>query len=145
LTHPELARDLLAAFCGLQGAATIALDLNRTHASNPLWLRHARFHVVWQTSTAAALAAVEIALLFAFAPMTSQRFYLVTILAALPVFGFFAALVTGPVYGGALSDPNGIPPLILRRGESMLRIDMNLVAEIVAVFALAAFVWIYRH
>jgi hypothetical protein len=144
LTHQQLARDLLAAFCAMQGAGTIALDLNRTHAANPLWLHHARFHVVWQAATTAALAVVELTLLFAFGPLTAHRFYLALVLAALPASGFFAALVTRGIYGGALSDPNGIPPLTIRRGKKTLRVDLNLVVEIAAVILLAGVLWLFR-
>jgi hypothetical protein len=144
LTHQDIARDLLGLFCALQGAATIALDLNRTHASNPLWLHHARFHVVWQTATAAALAVVECALLIAPGQLTAQCFYLVMILAALPVFGFFAALITRRLYGGTLSDPSGIRPFILRHRDSSIRIDLNLVAEIAAILTLAAVLVLFR-
>ena len=48
MTHQTVARVLLAALCGLQGLATPAIDLNRTHATNFLWPGHARFHIVWQ-------------------------------------------------------------------------------------------------
>jgi hypothetical protein len=138
LTHQQVARDLLGLFCALQAAATLMLDLNRTHAANPLWLHHARFHVVWQSASTAALGAVELVLLFALGPLTPMRFYLVVVLAAVPVFGFFAALVTRRIYGGALSDPNGIKPLIIQRGHKTYRIDLNLVAEIGAVLTLLA-------
>jgi nitrate/nitrite transporter NarK len=143
LTHQQLACDLLAAFCALQAVGTIALDMNRTHAANPLWLHHARFHVVWQAASTAALAGAELALLFAWGPVTAQRFYLVLVLAALPAFGFFVALVTRRAYGGTLSDPNGIPPLRIRRTDSVIRIDLNLVAELVGAFVLAAILFLY--
>jgi hypothetical protein len=145
LTDPQLARNLLAVFCAAQGAGTLALDLNRTHAANPLWLHHARFHVVWQATTTAALAVVELALLFACGSLTAHRFYLVLVLAALPAFGFFAALVTRRIYGGTLSDPNGIPPLTIRRGGRTLRIDLNLVVEIGVVITLGLLIVLYRH
>ena len=101
--------------------------------------------MVWQASTTAALAGVELALLFAFGAMTSGRFYLVLSLAALPVFGFFTALVTRHIYGGTLSDPNGIRPLMIRSGNRVYRVDLNLVAEIAAIFTLAAVLALYRY
>ncbi len=144
MTHQQLACDLLGLFCAAQGGATLALDLNPTHAANPMWLHHARFHVVWQASSTAALAVLELILLFALGPVTSARFYLVLALAALPVFGFFAALISRRIYGGTLSDPNGIKPLIIDRGARDYRIDLNLVAEIGAIFTLLIVVLLYR-
>lgn len=144
MTHQELARDLLAAFCVLQGGGTIALDMNRSHASNPLWLRHARFHVVWQTATVAALAVVEIVILFYGNSLPSERFYMVVALAFLPVAGFFVAFCTRGAYGGALSDENGIPPLKIPYRGSIVRIDLNLGAEAVAILVIATLVWIYH-
>ena len=145
MTHQQMSCDLLAFFCASQGVATLTLDLSRTHAANPLWLHHARFHVVWQASTTAALAGMELALLFAFGPVTAGRFYLVLSLAGLPVFGFFAALVSRQLYGGTLSDPNGIRPMVIRQGGRVYRVDLNLVAEIAAIFTIAVILILYRH
>jgi len=144
LTYHELARDSLAAFCVVQGMATIALDLNRTHASHPQWLGHARFHVVWQTATVAALSVLEVVVLLAGEPYEARRFFLVLALAGAPVSGFFAALFTRSIYGGTLSDPGGIPPLKVKVGARILRIDMNVVAEILAVVVLTALFFMYR-
>jgi hypothetical protein len=140
-----IARTLLAAFCAIQGAATMALDLNRTHAAHPRWLGHARFHVVWQTGTTAALAGVEIWLLSFRGPLAAERFYLAALLALLPIFGFFAALLTRRIYGGALFDPGGILPLSLTVRGRHMRVDMNLVAEVAGALTVAALVAIFRY
>jgi hypothetical protein len=140
----SIARTLLAIFCAIQGAATIALDLNRTHAAHPNWLGHARFHVVWQTGTVTALAIVECALLWFQGPFETERFYFAALLATLPMLGFFAALFTRRMYGGTLSDPGGIPPPRLTLCGRQLHIDMNLVAEIAGVITLLAIVSLYR-
>ena len=138
------ARILLAAFCAIQGIATIVLDLNRTHAAHPQWLGHARFHVVWQTATAAALAVLEVCLLCLRGPLESERFYLAAILACAPIAGFFAALLSRRIYGGTLSDPGGIPPVRLKLRGRELHVDMNLVAEVAGVITVAVLVAIYR-
>lgn len=139
-----IARTLLAAFCAIQALATVAMDLNRTHAAHPQWLGHARFHVVWQTGTVAALAILELALLGMRGPLESERFYLAALLASLPMVGFFAALLTRRLYGGTLFDPGGIPPArFTLRGRRIL-LDMNLVAEVAGIIALATIVGLYR-
>jgi hypothetical protein len=46
-----LARVLLTLVTLGYGLATIFADFNKTHAINPKWTGHARFHVVWQISS----------------------------------------------------------------------------------------------
>jgi len=145
MSNQAIAHDLLAALCILQGSATMAIDLNRTHATNPLWPGHARFHLVWQTAAFAWLAVLEVVLLFSAGPFQEQCFFLAAILAGIPMLGFFCALIGRGIYRGTLSDPNGMQPVTIKVRGSDLRIDLNLVAEIVGLSALAAIVAIYRH
>jgi hypothetical protein len=134
---------MLIMFCAVQGGATLVLDLNRTHASHPKWLGHARFHVVWQTATVATLAIFEVALLSVRGPFESERFYVVALLASMPMIGFFAALFTRRIYGGTLSDPGGIPPARFNvRGRQMC-VDLNLAAEVAGIFTLATAVCLF--
>lgn len=145
MTIQAIARGLLAAFCCLQGLATLVIDLNRTHATNPEWPGHARFHLVWQAAVFAWLALLEVVLVLAAGPYQEQRFYLAAILAGIPMLGFFAAFVGRSLYKGALSDPNGMPPAIIKVRGSNLHIDFNLVAEVGGVLVLAAIIALYRH
>jgi len=143
MDHQSIARGLLASLCGLQGAATAVIDLNWTHATHPGWLGHARFHMVWQTTNVVALSLFEIALVLVRGPFMPQRFYIAALLAGLPMIGFFAALLTRKLYGGTLSDLQGMPPWIVRIRGRQFRVDLNLVAEIVGLTSLAAIVAIY--
>ena len=138
MSHQTTARILLAIFCALQGAGTVAVDMNRTHAANPQWIGHARFHVVWQSATIVALTVFEIVLLFWQGRESELRFYAVAALAAIPPVGFFAAFLTRRIYGGTLSDPNGIPPLRIKMASSHYCVDMNLVVECAALAVLVA-------
>jgi hypothetical protein len=142
--HHSLARVFLVLVCGLQGAGTALIDLNKTHATHPGWMGHARFHVVWQTSTVITLSLIEIALVVMPGPNMSERFYVAAALAVAPMLGFFAALVTRGRYRGTLSDPGGISPVLWQVRGSQLRIDLNVVAEFAAAISLAAIVVIYR-
>jgi hypothetical protein len=144
VTHLALARDSLAFLCAVQGVATLAIDLSRTHATNPLWAAHARFHVVWQTANVTMLALLQLALILVAGPYQEQRFYLAAILASIPMFGFMAALISRKTFGGALSDPNGIQPLKLQVSGRTVRVDLNVAAVIGGLLALGAILAIYR-
>lgn len=144
MDHRWIARVLLSLLCGIQGMATLLIDLNRTHATNPAWVRHARFHVVWQTLTMVLLAVVEVALIWGGYVGAERGFYLAVTLAALSPAAFLLSFAGRVWFGGALSDVNGIQPLRVVIGGRTLLVDMNLVAVIAAVISLAAFVAIYR-
>ncbi len=144
MTHQAIARDLLAALCCLQGLATLAIDFNRTHATNPGWPGHARFHLVWQVTTIAGLALLEVVLVLSSGPFQEQRFYLASVLAGIPMLSFFAAFITHGIYKGTLTDPNGMQPLKITVLGSTLRIDLNLVAETCGALALAVIISLYR-
>ena len=143
MNHQTIARGLLVLLCLIQAIATLAIDLSRTHATNPLWPRHARFHLVWQVFTTSLLCALEIALVWWSGPYLEPRFYLAASLTFLPLFGFVIALAARRMYDGALSDPNGIPPLQVKVFARILHVDLNLVAVAVALLALGVIVRVF--
>jgi len=145
LDHQLFARIALSFLCAIQGAATIAIDFNRTHATNPFWTGHARFHVVWQSCTVALLSALELLLIGWAGPAHRDAFYGAALLAALSPLGFLMTFACRRLFGGTLSDPNGIPPLRIVRWGCNLSIDMNLAAVISALFCLGILALIYRQ
>jgi hypothetical protein len=126
-----LARLMVTAVAAGQGIAPLFIDLNRTHATNPLWPGHARFHVVWQTFVFLSAAIVEVGLLWAVAPGVRSLFYLATLLTGLPILAFLIAMFTRSLYGGTLHDLNGVRPVHIRIGGRIREIDMNVVLVIV--------------
>jgi hypothetical protein len=141
--HRFAASVLLTGLCGIQGVATLAIDLHRSHATNPRWPGHARFHVAWQSMNVALLSALEIGLIWWHGPHATQRFYLAVILASVSCFGFLLALLGRRFYGGTLSDPNGIPPAHIPIAGRTLSLDLNLAAILAALVTLAAILRIY--
>ena len=144
MAHVLLARIALSCLCGVQGIANLAIDCNRTHATNPLWTGHARFHVVWQAGTSALAAALQVVLIWAAWPLPESSFYLACLLAALSPIGFLGAALTRRLYGGTFSDVNGIPPVYLRLRTRSIAIDLNLCVVIAALLCLGLFLYLYR-
>ncbi len=144
MDHLLLARVALSSLCATQAIATIVIDLNRSHATNPLWTGHARFHVVWQSSTVVFLSILELVLVWRSGPHGDGRIYLAALLAAMSPMGFLTALASRKLFGGALSDPNGIPQARLRVFGKVRVVGMNLVAVLVALVSLSAMIAIYR-
>ena len=58
-----LSRILLTLAAIGYGFVTIKADFNRTHATNPLWTPHARFHVVWQVLSYTGIAVIALCLI----------------------------------------------------------------------------------
>lgn len=129
---------ILSAVAGGQGLAPLAIDLNRTHAANPLWPGHARFHVVWQSFTLSFLMVPEGALLWWPGWNLTLGFSLAAMLVAAPLCGFILAAAGRRIYGGAFHDPNGIQPLKLRVGQRVLAIDGNALVVAAAVLVIIA-------
>ena len=144
MDHQLIARISLAILCGLQGTATAVIDLGRTHATHPAWPGHARFHVVWQTANSLLLSIFAIVLISMNDPLATYRFDIAAVLAGAPMLGFFITYFTRKVYCATLSDPQGMPPWIVRGPGLQFRIDLNLVAEIVGLASLAAIIELYR-
>ena len=138
------ARAAVTALALGQGLAPMFIDLNRTHATHPLWPGHARFHVVWQTATAALLGVLEAALIWWPGAYVAERFYLAALLAALPLLGFLAAMVTRRWYCGTLHDPMGIKPVRIQLGGRVIAVDMNAVLVVCAAVVLLGAVLLFR-
>ena len=49
--HILVARILFTLMTAGWAVLTVFADFNKTHATNPKWTPHARFHVVWQISS----------------------------------------------------------------------------------------------
>jgi hypothetical protein len=118
---------MVTAVAAGQAITALFIDLNRTHATNPLWPGHARFHVVWQTFGLSFLGIVGVALIWWPSSASEQFFYLSALLTGLPMLAFLVALFTHKVYGGTLHDPNGIQPVRIRIGARKREFDMNFV------------------
>lgn len=87
------------------------VDLNKTHATNPLWVSHARFHVVWQTMIMLGIGLLSIYLLW-FSQIGDHFSVEFSFILGLIVLGSFVINVGAKkLYAGTLSDPNGVPPI----------------------------------
>jgi hypothetical protein len=117
---------------------TIKADFNKTHATNPKWTPHARFHVVWQILSYAGVGLVALYLIWSDGPAPLERLYLAAALSVAIYGAFFAAVYARPVFGGALYDDNGYLPFKPPVGPPHWRWDVNVTAfTILSTIALA--------
>lgn len=89
------------------GVVPLFADLNATHALNPRWTKHARFHVVTQSLTSAAISTVAMFLLWSPNIERSVGICLAATLSFCVLGAFFVSAVLRSLYGGALSDAEG--------------------------------------
>ena len=122
LLAAKLLLTLLA--LGFSVAPSLA-DFNKTHATNPLWTGHARFHVVWQVMSYNLIALVVLALLWLPGAPDNARFYFAWCIAACVYTSFFIALGSMSKYGGANYDDNAYPPFKVKLLNSNRLLDLN--------------------
>jgi hypothetical protein len=87
-----VARVLLTLTVVGYALTTIVADFNNTHATNPKWTPHARFHVVWQVLSYIGVGLVAIYLIWVEGPNPRERLCLAAALSIAIYGGFFAAV-----------------------------------------------------
>jgi hypothetical protein len=138
-TDNLLARVLLTLVTLGYSVVPVFADFNRTHATNPLWTPHARFHVVWQVSSYCGIGLIALFLIWTAGP--AAKLWLAVGLAAAVYAGFFVTVLAMPRFGGTLADTNGVPPLgTVSIGGQRIVLDANLTVfgVLVAILLLAA-------
>jgi hypothetical protein len=120
-----IARILLTLAALGYGLATIKADFNKTHATNPAWTPHARFHVVWQILSYSGVGIVALFLIWSQGPVPVERLYIAAALGVAVYGAFFATLFARPLFGGSLYDQNGYLPFKPPIGPERWRWDVN--------------------
>jgi uncharacterized membrane protein len=128
-----LARILLTLVTLGYGLATVLADFNKTHATNPQWTPHARFHVVWQICSYVGFGLLALALTWVPGAYATERLTLVAIMAAIIYAAFFVAVFAMPIYGGAAYDRNGYQPFAAPVPLIAKRWDVNITAFCIRV------------
>lgn len=115
-------------------------DFNKTHATNPKWTGHARFHVVWQCLSYGAIGILSYYLLWFYQSNEVTHLYLVALLNAFIYAGFFCAYFSMRIYGGKAFDDNGYLPIQTK----IINIDLNVATfSIFSLILLCAFLQLH--
>jgi hypothetical protein len=117
---------------------TLKADINKTHATNPAWTGHARFHVVWQILSYSGVGLIALYLIWAGG---LEYLYLAAALSVAIYGAFFTTVFARPLYKGALYDQNGYPPFKPPFGPAHWRFDVNVtVFTVLSALLLAAII-----
>ena len=136
--HMLLARILFTLTTAGWALGTVFADFNKTHATNPQWTPHARFHVVWQINSYVGLGLLALALIWWPGPLALERLYLVALIGTIVYAAFFVALFAMPVYGGGAYDKNGYKPFTAPVPLFAKKWDVNVTVFSVQLVILAA-------
>ena len=125
-SHIFISKILLTMLCLGFAIITPLIDFNESHATNPLWTGHARFHLVWQVNAMIFTALLCLSLLWVFDSFFNLL--LVVALNFLWIFSFIASAVSIRLYDGEFNDINGVPPIIISFLGTKIEIDRNIQA-----------------
>ena len=133
-----LARILFTLVTAGWSFAAVIADFNKTHATNPAWTGHARFHVVWQICSYVGFGCLALVLIWAPGPLVVERLALVAVMAIIVYAGFFIAAFAMPIYGGRAYDDNGYQPFAAPIPVIAKFWDVNMTAFCIQLVLLAA-------
>ena len=121
-----ISKILLSLICIGFGTITPLIDFNESHATNPLWTGHARFHLVWQVNAMIITAILSLIIMWSY--YSSANHLIVILLNYLWILSFFTTLMGLSFFDGELNDINGVPPVILNIFRKKIEIDRNVQA-----------------
>ena len=121
-----ISKILLTLTCIGFGTITPLIDFNESHATNPLWTGHARFHLVWQVNAMIITAILSLLMLWAYYSFSNHL--IVILLNFLWIISFYASVLGMKLYDGELNDTNGVPPILMKILGKKYEIDRNIQA-----------------
>ncbi len=107
----KIAALLLTLTAVIYGVIPLIVDLSPTHVLHPAWSPHARFPTVWQISMGTMIGALVVCLAWWPGADRVRRLRLAAVLGCILLWGFVVAALTRHLYGGAFSEPDGVPPV----------------------------------
>ena len=119
-----ISKVLLTLICIGFGTLTPLIDFNESHATNPLWTGHARFHLVWQVNAMIINSIAVYILIWFFYSITNHL--IVILLNYLWIFSFYATVFGLKLFDGELNDINGVPPVFIKILGREYEIDRNI-------------------
>ena len=132
-----VARILLTLSVLGYAVGTIKADFNKTHATNPVWTPHARFHVVWQILSYSGVGLIALYLIWSGGPDAFEHLIVAAALGVAIYGAFFMTVFSRPIYQGSLYDQNGYLPFKPPFGPAHWRFDVN-----VTVFTVLSALWL---
>jgi len=81
-------------------------DFNSSHAWNPDWDPHARFHLVWQLATMGMSGVANVWLIWFRRPFDASNLWLSVFWQITTIGGFWVSCLLIPVYAGRVTMPN---------------------------------------
>ena len=115
---------LLTLICIGFGTITPLIDFNESHATNPLWTGHARFHLVWQVNAMIVTAILSLIMLWVF--YSFEIHLIVILLNYLWILSFYSTVLSISLFDGELNDINGVPPVFINIVGRTFEIDRNI-------------------